>query len=94
MERKKEVIIVIIVFLVLLGVVVFLLNRDDNTSNIDTITFKNEYESLNDKKINNDLKYPTVNVSEDINIKYTTIKESIDILSRSRRNPRPGRRPR
>ena len=80
MSRKKEVVLVVMVFLILLGGIIFLLNNDNNTVEIDTITFKNEYESLNNKKNKNNLKYPTVNVIEDIDIVYKTTKESIDII--------------
>lgn len=79
--RKSSVIIIAIVtvFVVFLGYKYF--SSEESVANPDAVTFKKEYEVLNNRinKSNNKV-YPEVNISTNNVIKYSTYDELLEII--------------
>lgn len=83
-KNNKKIFAIILVGLILLVLVVVLFRSEDGIFfeilDKETKTFINEYEKLNGELSSEGMKYPEVNIPDKNNIKYLTIKETLDIL--------------
>lgn len=84
---KKKIIIAIIAILLITTAIVCNLNfkdKDDKKENVkisDSVRFKKEYESLNNKiNENNQKKYLKVNIDKENVIKYASVDKALEVL--------------
>lgn len=75
--KDKIKIILLGILLIITCIVTFI----KSNKQIDSIKFKNEYESLNNKTNSSGKEYPTVNINANNIIKYATFKEIEDVLT-------------
>lgn len=85
MEKKNKIILLIILIttILIVGVCVFAIMKHENEAKeseiTDALKFKEEYESINGTSYEN-LKYPTVTISENNTVKYIKETEAVEML--------------
>lgn len=81
MKKEKIMIILVPILCVLLiGLSYMRINNDLKDTTEDSIKFKEEYEKFNNKKIDDEKSYLSVNIDIKNNIKYSTFDEIIDVI--------------
>jgi len=79
--KNNSIIIIVLVSIFTLFIGYSYFNDNEKTINEDAINFKEEYEKLNDKvNRNNNKKYPTVDISENNVVKYSSYDEVLQVL--------------
>lgn len=90
LENKKKKFLFIVFFVVLFVAVMFFLFNNKGSYGLissdlsDSSKFKNEYESLNNKIVKDDKKYPKVELPDNNMIKYSTIDDVLNIFNNNK----------
>ena len=78
--KKEKILLICLPILCALAAIIGYLKVINKDSDTDAFKFKEEYEALNGTTVYENLKYSTLNISENNPIKYSSYDEIIDII--------------
>lgn len=82
MKKKTKIIILILILLLFGGLLTFFIINNKNKELVteDSLKFKEDYESVNGKKISDELTYSSLDIPKNNPIKYSSYEEIFKIL--------------
>ena len=82
MKKKTKIIILILILLLFGGLLTFFIINNKNKKLIteDSLKFKEDYESVNGKKVSDELSYSSLDIPKNNPMKYSSYEEIFKIL--------------
>ena len=82
MKKKTKIIILILILLLFGGLLTFFIINNKNKELIieDSLKFKEDYESVNDQKVSDELSYSSLDIPKNNPMKYSSYEEIFKIL--------------